>query len=147
MSKHLRQTIRTLLAEELAAQGINVVSSTNSSVREEVVSIESDRELSSFVRRLLQMTKDNRLRADIEAGRYLFRLARDSQLAGDSSAPGPAATIGETVRLESGLITEKQINSLPDNVTVVKAGTAVKFTPLAMDALRAGGIKVERLKK
>ena len=147
MSEHLRQTIRTLLAEELAAQGINVTPSSDPSIREEVVSIESDRELSNFVRRLLQMTKDNQLRADIEAGRYLFRLASDSRRTEISSAHGTAAAIGETVSLESGLITEKQINSLPDNVAVVKAGTKVKFTPLAMDALRAGGIKVERLKK
>ena len=146
MSEDLRHAIRTILLEELAARGVKVDTSPSPSDREEVVTIQSDQELADFVKRLLAMTKNSGLRADLEAGRYRFRLA--SATLRPSALPTPRAAIaaGKVVRFDSGLITEKHINSLPDDVTVVQAGTSVKFTPLAMDAARQGGIKVERQK-
>jgi predicted ThiF/HesA family dinucleotide-utilizing enzyme len=44
------------------------------------------------------------------------------------------------------LVTEKQIHNLSDDVAVVKIGSGVRLTPLAGDAIRQAGIKIERVK-
>ena len=139
--------IRELLAEELASAGLGPRSGAapKPQVREENVSIGSDAELAAFVRRLLEITKDGRARAEIEAGRHVFRLARGASAAPAYSAM-PSATQNTPVSFERGLITEKEIIKLPDGVAVVKAGKRARFTPLAQDEMRRRGIKIERAK-
>ena len=44
-----------------------------------------------------------------------------------------------------GLLTEKDVEALPDGTRVVSVGKSVRFTPLARDELRRLNIKIERI--
>ncbi len=143
MSAELRQTIRSILVEELAAHGIKEKSNTNENTREEFVTISSDNDLSRFVRRILDLGNNKQAREDIESGRYQFRLTQGTNNAGQSQSSFASAS---AVNFEQGLITEKQINNLPDDVSVIKLGKTARLTPLAQDAVRQGGMKIERVK-
>ena len=140
----LRATIRQILSEELAA--LRKEPALASQTRDEVVSIRTNAELAVFVRRLLSLAQDTRLRGDIEAGRHVFRLATDGQAPVKAHEPltlSPSARSGP-VRFETGLITEKEVASLPDDLRSLSIGKAVRFTPLARDELRRRGVKIER---
>jgi len=43
-----------------------------------------------------------------------------------------------------GLVTEREIQTLPAGTSAVQAGKRVRFTPLAADALRRRGIAIRR---
>ena len=130
----LRSVIRELLAEELAAiQG----EAATPGVREEEVSIDTDEALGAFVKRILELAKDDAARAEIEQGRHVFRLVNVTRPEGAAPKAAPA-------RYERGLVTEKDIAKLPAGIEAIEAGKRVRFTPLARDALRRGGIKIER---
>lgn len=143
MSGDLRQTIRRLVLEELASRDPG--SRTSSSPREEMVAINSDQDLAGFVGRLIGMVKNERLRADIESGRYVFRLNRRG---GGTLSTGVAApAFGRTIRLQGKLVSEKQVRGLDDDIAVLEVAKDVRFTPLASDALRQAGIKIKRVTK
>ncbi len=132
----LRSVIRELLAEELAAiQG--EASAPTPDVREEDVSIDTDEALGAFVKRILELAKDDAARAEIEQGRHVFRLV-------NAAPPQGAAPQAAPARYERGLVTEKEIAKLPAGLTAIEAGKRVRFTPLARDELRRRGIKIER---
>ena len=140
----LRATIRQILSEELAA--LRKEPALPAQTRNEVVSIRTNAELAVFVRRLLSLVQDSRLRADIEAGRHVFRLATGGPApvkAHEPLSPSPSARLGP-VRFETGLITEKEVASLPDDLRSLGIGKAVRFTPLARDELRRRGVRIER---
>lgn len=143
MSDDLRHTIRSLVLEELASR--NLGSSTSSSPREEMVTITSDQDLARFVGRLMGMVKNERLRADIESGRYIFRLNRHG--AGTLSTGVSSPGLGRTARLKDKLVGEKQVRGLDEDVAVLEVAKDVRFTPLASDALRQAGIKIKRITK
>ena len=146
--------IRSILIEELAEKGVLAKNSvklpagSKPEVREEVVAIQSDRDLASFVHRLLEITKNERARADVESGRHVFRLDHGSatNLSTHFHKDFPPRASGQSAAFDNGLVTEKQIHSLPDDVTVVKIGRGVRLTPLAGDAIRRACIKIERVK-
>jgi len=146
--------IRSILVEELAAKGVpakndvKLPAGPKPDVREEVVAIQSDRDLASFVHRLLEITKNGRARADVESGRHVFRLDHRSPARSPIHLHqgSPLRASGQTATFDDGLVTEKQIHSLPDDVTVVKIGSGVRITPLAGDAIRRASIKIERVK-
>lgn len=152
MSRELRQMIRSILIEELTENGVKLPADLKPEVREEVVVIQSDRDLARFVSRLLDIAKNSRARADVESGRHVFRLEHRS--ATKSSAPSrrelhrdlPPRASGQSAIFDNGLVTEKQIHNLSDDVAVVKIGSGVRLTPLAGDAIRQAGIKIERVK-
>ncbi len=147
MNEEIRQLIRNILIEELAAQGVKRSIGDSSRVREEVVSIQTDHDLQQFVRRLLDMSKDHHTRTELEAGRVVFRL--DKPLLPTSphrSSPSSTPVTGQVINIQQGLVTERQIRDLPDQVTLLKLGKAARLTPLARDASRQAGIKIERLK-
>jgi len=140
----IRTLVREVLGEELArlkAQRASV-SSSRAAVREEVVSIASDAELASFVARLLDLVRDAEARREIAEGRHVFRLGRDA--ARGSRATSPAAPVPRTVRIEGGFISERQIDALPRETTLLAVGRSARFTPLARDRLKARGIAIER---
>jgi hypothetical protein len=112
-------------------------------VREETVSIASDAELARFVARLMELARDGEARREIAEGRHVFRLGRD---AGDAAraAQSPAAPAPRAVRIEAGVVSERQVDALPDGTTALALGRAVRLTPLARDRLKARGIAVER---
>lgn len=148
MTDDLRQIIRSLVLEELASQGGVPGPAASRQIREEVVTINSDQDLARFVQRLLSMTRNENSRAEIQSGRHVFRLSRDGgSTASSRTADRPASTRGKTVRFDSGLVTEKQVRNLPEDIDIVEAGNSVRFTPLASDALRQAGIKIRRVKR
>ncbi len=146
MSAELKKTIRSILIEELAAHGIDKRKLAPNNVREEFISIKSDNDLSRFVRRILDLTNNKQTRADIESGRLQFRLTNGGQ--SGTAQPRVVASAPKTtaVNIEHGLITEKQINHLPEGVSLIKLGKAARLTPLAQDAIRQAGISIERVK-
>jgi len=138
----LRHLIREILAEELAKAA---PSQAALRVTEEQVNIRSNADLAAFVQRLMGAAQDGRLRADIEAGRHVFRLADhgvQQVQAHQPIAPNPGA--GPAVRFERGLVSERDVASLPQDARRIDVGKTVRFTPLARDELHRRGIKVER---
>lgn len=112
--------------------------------REEIVSISDDAELDAFVKRLMRMIRDSCLKADIESGRHVFKLARPGAAPPRphqplAPRPGPAA-----VKWEGGVITEREIQNLPENLKSLSVGGSARFTPLARDEIRRRNIKVQR---
>lgn len=143
----LRAVIREVLAEELARMRGGAPAAAPQ-VTEETVTLRSNADLQAFVRRLLSLAQDGRMRAEIEAGRHVFRLASQATApleAHQPAAPSPAAA-PPAVRFERGLVTEREVARLPDEQRAVQAGKTVRFTPLARDELRRRGIKIERAK-
>ncbi len=151
MVQDLRQIIRSILIEELADHGVQSAGHgghRGPGVRQEFVSIQSDRELARFAERLLHMARDSRSRADIESGRLVFRLERPvrNEHSHDRYKDTRLPAGGRTQRFERGLITESQVHQLPDDIKVVSLGKNAVLTPLAKDAIRHAGIKIERVK-
>jgi hypothetical protein len=145
-SDAIRTLIREVLAEELqrlSRERGGAPKPPKPQVREEVVSIASDAELAAFVARLLDITRDGNARREIEQGGWVFRLGRGQGTARAGAASAPAE---RSVRIEKGMVTERQIEALPEQTTVLVAGKAVRFTPLARDRLRQRGIGIERTK-
>lgn len=144
MTEDLRQAIRSILLEELAAHGVRPpVAASDSRVEE--VEINSDRDLQNLVRRILSLSRNEAARADIESGRHVFRLRQEVRGAAPSIPP-KSQSRGGALRIDKGLITEKHVRDFPDGVSVVKVNSGVCLTPLANDAMRRAGIKIEKVK-
>lgn len=148
MAEDIRQMIRSILVEELASLDMNPSIDTKPPAREQIVSISSNRELAEFAHQLLDMARDSQTRADIESGRLVFRLKQSSVSSSSSCLSRSASDSmhGSLEQFEQGLITEKQILSMPEHVKVIKIGKSVRLTPLANDAVRQAGIKIEKVK-
>ena len=148
MSDALRQTIKSILTEELGKHGFDhSTKETKASRTEELVSIRTDQDLSNFVSRILDMAKDNNIRADIVSGRRTFQLETGSMIRDESNQrrSNQVRTMpGETIHIDQGLVTEKEILNMPDYVKTINLGRAVTLTPLASDAIRRGGITIQR---
>lgn len=138
----VRKLIREVLTEEL--RRVRTDARAAPGVREETVEIASDADLAAFVAKLMKLAGDAKARRDIEQARLVFRLAGTARQA-SVSAPDPApAPSGGTVRIERGVVSERQVDALPRGTRVLRAGKNVKLTPLARDRLRQRGIKIER---
>lgn len=147
MSDSLRQTIRSILIEELQKHGINSSKEAAPSGTEEWVSIHTDQDLSRFVRRILELAKNAKIRADIESGRHIFRLETGGVSRDDcknSQGLRTGTNFGEMINFDHGLVTEKQVLKMPGYVTTVNLGKSVTLTPLASDAIRRAGITIQR---
>jgi hypothetical protein len=141
-SDTVRTIIREVLAEELQRfRSGRDTGGPKTDVREERVSIASDADLAVFVARLLELTKDAQARRDIEEKRHVFRLAPGATA---ERASSPAASVARSARIESGMVSERQIDALPPGTTQVVIGRSVRLTPLARDRARARGIILER---
>ncbi len=143
MHDEIRKVIRELLREELATLRSAERSPEAKSTREERVSINTDAELAAFVQRLLKLAANETARADLQAGRHVFRLSRGASRVSDPVAGAGATSIAQH---HSGLFSERDVKRLASGVNVVKVGANVRFTPLATDELRRLGIKIERTK-
>lgn len=148
MVQDLRQIIRGILIEELADYNVNSAGHREPEVRQEFVSIQSDRDLASFAERLVRMAGDSRSRDDIESGRLVFRLGSSdrNEISLERYADNRLQAAGRTENFSRGLITESQVYRLPADVKVVNLGKNAVLTPLAKDAIRQVGIKIERVK-
>ncbi|MBD1558156.1 hypothetical protein HC752_14555 [Vibrio sp. S9_S30] len=152
-SDELRQFIRDVLTEEMTKRhqetGAFAATSPRPRVRQEHVSINNDKDLMAFVERLLTITKDGKSRSEIEQGRWIFCLTRHAEPNPVSASCDPAVSEvsqpkGTTVYVETGLVTERQVDSLGANTQRLVVGKRVRFTPLASDILRRRNISVER---
>lgn len=147
----IRLLVREVLAEELGRlkreTGAQGRTTPSQAVREEVVSIRSSAELMQFVRRLLEVTKDGRARQEIETGRWVFRLAGGGSGTGtvSTSAPHAPAAGADSITIEQGLISERQIDALPKDTRRLALGNRARLTPLARDRVRQRGIEIERI--
>lgn len=148
-AESLRSLIRDVLAEELRrvrAERGGASEAPRPKVREEMVQISSDADLAAFVRRLMEVTRDGSARAEIEQGRWVFRLGAGTS-AGRQGAPvSAAAPVAQAARFDKGLITEREIDGLPEGTGAIKVTRSVRLTPLARDRLRQRGIAIERTK-
>ncbi len=145
MQGEIRNLVRQILSEELAKLKGEMAAKGSApapKVREEQVRIASDADLASFVRRLLEITRDGQARREIEQGRWVFRLGTPS---GEGRRVGsPAAPRQQSVRIDKGFVSERQVDALPEGTTAIEVTKAVRFTPLARDRLRQRGIAIER---
>ncbi len=142
MVEELRGVIRELLAEELAKVRAEMGGKpSNPGVREEAVTIASDQDLETFVKRLMALASDPKARAEIEAGRHRFRLDGGVQTA---TPAAPSASGGATPHFDRGVVTERDVGKLPPGLTTVRVSKRVRFTPLAKDELRRRGVTIER---
>jgi hypothetical protein len=150
----IRLMIRQALAEELGKlrrDGLLAGSVRQQQRREEVVSIRSDSELAAFVQRLADILKDGKSRQEIETGRWVFRLG-NPEARGETGAsldrrgavPSAAAPAAAVARIDRGVLSERQIEALPEGTTRLSVGRSVRLTPLALDRLRQRGITLER---
>ena len=140
----LRSLVRELLSEEL-----NKVNQKNSDsindLREEKVVIDNSKHLNSFVRRILDLSKDRKIVTEIMEGKYIFKLSNDHQRFTDTSDIGNTINNSAgSINFLKGLITERDIMSVGENVSTITIGKFVRITPLAMDEIKKRSIKIER---
>jgi hypothetical protein len=114
--------------------------------RVESVSISSDAELRSFVRRLLDLSADPGGREALRSGRHDFRLANGggASCAGNGAEPvgGPERNYEE--RIDRGVLSESKVIGLARSGRRIVLGKRVVVTPLARDKARQLGVKLER---
>ena len=140
----LRSLVRELLSEEL-----NKVNKKNSDsindLREEKVVIDNSKHLNSFVRRILDLSKDRKIVTEIMEGKYIFKLSNDHQRFTNTSDIGNTINnAARSINFLKGLITERDIMSVGENVSTITIGKFVRITPLAMDEIKKRSIKIER---
>lgn len=104
--------------------------------RTETVRLTDDKDLDTFVRKLLRLFESPKTRADLKAGRLRFRLAPGS---GAAMANGQAQV---THRIDSGAVTERHIADLAGGTLVL--GPRAALTPLAREKARTLGIVIEK---
>jgi hypothetical protein len=103
--------------------------------RTETVQLTNDRDLDSFVRKLLRLFESPKTRADLKAGRLSFRLAGSTRSSG----------AGASRRIETGAVTERQIADMAGGTLVL--GRKAVLTPLAREKARTLGITIEKERK
>lgn len=140
----LRSLVRELLSEEL--NKVNKKNSDNiNDLREEKVVIDNSKHLNSFVRRILDLSKDRKIVTEIMEGKYIFKLSNDHQRFTNTSDIGNTINNSAgSINFLKGLITERDIMSVGENVSTITIGKFVRITPLAMDEIKKRSIKIER---
>jgi hypothetical protein len=148
-AESLRVLIRDVLAEELRrvrAERADRTSAPRPAVREEMVAIASDSDLAAFVTRLMAVTRDGSARAEIEQGRWVFRLGKPRTGERQGPVPSAAAPVARSARFDKGLVSEREVDALPEGTGAIKVAPGVRLTPLARDRARQRGIAIERVK-
>lgn len=141
----MRALIREVLSEELQKLRPDMATAASRGT-EEVIAIRSSADLNAFAQKILGMAQDGRIRADIMEGRHRFCLSQNGTQPVMAHQPmAPAANAPGMAQFTKGMVTERDVAALPQGTRSIKAGTAVRFTPLARDELRRREIKVERM--
>lgn len=139
----LRAIIREMLKDELDSLKS---SSSAANVKQEFVRIKTNEQLASFVVKVIKLSEDPNIRNQLLEGRHLFKLDPQDAV----SQPGTVTQQRvqpeclQIIEIESGLVTEKDVNKFPVEMTLITVGETVRFTPLANDELRRRRIKIER---
>lgn len=141
----------TALIKEVLAEELERIRSERGGARpsdgrqEERVVVASDADLQAFACRVLKIGDDQKSRRDIEEGKMVFRLAGYTSEREDGATHQFAATnSAETQQIDSGVVSERQVNGLPKGTKRLRLGKQVRLTPLARDRLRQRGIEIER---
>lgn len=116
---------------------------TRSEPRRRTVSVRftSDDDLAAFVRDLLGMFENPKIRSDLRNGRLRFSLA-GSRVGGRRTDGGPIGAVA--LRIDRGVLTERQVAQAADaGQTIIVAAGAV-ITPLARDKARSLGVHIEK---
>jgi len=144
----LRDLVKSVIAEEVAAIRKPAQRQVDALRAAETVRVGSDADLVAFARKVLSLAGDPAKAKEIAAGRYPFHLEATAQPATSSaattpSAPKPAPS-SQSLRIESGVVTESMLNKLPRGQTRLLLAPGVTVTPLAKDRARALGLIFER---
>ncbi|HNB25510.1 MAG TPA: hypothetical protein PLR41_01000 [Alphaproteobacteria bacterium] len=155
----LRELVKAVIAEEVAAIRKSAAApaqpaSAKPAPAPESVRIASDADLVAFARKVLSLAGDPAKAKDIAAGRYPFRLEQPVAAApataprapvgtAPAAAPKPTAS-GQTLRIDSGVVTETMLNKLPRGLAKLVLAPGVTVTPLAKDRARTLGLTFER---
>lgn len=150
----LRELVKAVIAEEVAAVRKSVAVPAQAPLVKpapapESVRIASDADLVAFARKVLSLAGDPVKAKDIAAGRYPFRLEQapaapqPTHAATAAPAPKPAAS-GQSLRIDSGVVTETMLNKLPRGLAKLVLAPGVTVTPLAKDRARSLGLTFER---
>ena len=143
----LRELVKSVIAEEVAAIRKPASGAPMPEARAaETVRIASDADLVVFARKVLSLAGDPAKAKEIAAGRYPFRLETSPQPTSNSApaakaAPAPAA---QSIRVDSGVVTETMLNKLPRGTARLVLAPGVTVTPLAKDRARTLGLTFER---
>jgi len=144
MTSDIRTVIRQILLEELD----NYIDRPGSEVRKEKVPMGNDRDLKAFALRVLDMSVNRDLKADLQSGKIQFVLqteVMESNTDVSNSAGSQKLTRPDSIKFQKGLVTEKDIAKLDSNIARIDAGKNVFFTPLAKDEIRRRGLRIERI--
>ncbi|MBL9033790.1 MAG: hypothetical protein JNN33_03445, partial [Rhodospirillaceae bacterium] len=149
----LRDLIRSVIAEEVAAIRKSAPDLKPQAAQRavETVRIAGDADLIAFARKVLSLAGDPAKAKDIAAGRYPFRLEQAASqappparaAAASAPAPKPAAS-SQSLRIDSGVVTETMLNKLPRGLAKLVLAPGVTVTPLAKDRARSLGLTFER---
>lgn len=166
----LRTLIREVLAEEIHALRASMGAAAQTPVVHEPVAVSNDYDLNAFGRKMLSVADDPVKRADFLAGRLQFTL-NGTPVATPHSIPPrvalappppmvtaptpssapqpmpntrPAQQSGVRQAFDRGILTEKDVEKLPQETRALTLGKSVRLTPLASDELRRRNIKIER---
>ncbi len=143
----LRELVKSVIAEEVAAIRKPASNAPASEARAaETVRIAGDADLVAFARKVLSLAGDPAKAKEIAAGRYPFRLEAAPQpaLSGAPAAKAAPAPTQQSLRVESGVVTETMLNKLPRGTARLVLAPGVTVTPLAKDRARALGLTFER---
>jgi hypothetical protein len=142
----LRELVKSVIAEEVAAIRKPAQGATAPESRAvENVRIAGDADLVAFARKVLSLASDPAKAKEIAAGRYPFRLEAAVQPAAPKSAPAQSpAPAAQSVRIDSGVVTESLLNKLPRGTARLVLAPGVTVTPLAKDRARSLGLTFER---
>jgi hypothetical protein len=154
----IRLQIRELLMEEIgrlkAAGGISSPKNT-----EEVVSMKSDSDLNAFAKRLIELCQDKNKQGDILSGQYRFKLSQatvtrlrestTSHAAVNSQQPPTLQQVPQQIpthaQFDKRMITERDIENLPEGTKSISIIKSAVFTPLARDEVRRRNINLQRI--
>jgi hypothetical protein len=132
----VRGVLRDVLPDLLSDRRQSFAATTS-----EAVSLHTDADLDTFVRRLLVMFEDPAQREAVRTGRTSFRLAAEAT---DRTPQGSHGTTGGVVRVERGAVTEKRVGQAAAHGARLVVGRRAVLTPLARDKARALGVVVEK---
>ena len=134
----LPEAVRERVTAEVAAKAAPAAAGETGKVEE--VSIASDADLQSFVRRIASLAADPKQREALQSGRIRFRLKR-AHKAPQSEAAAPG---GGGERVDKGIVNERRVLAAAKAGKRLVVGKGVVVTPLARDKARQLGVQIER---
>lgn len=139
----LRDEIRAILREEIAALRAAPTSVAPDGPHTERVRIATGADLTRFARELVERAREPGFAARVARGDLAFELAATPAMPGPPIVTGaPRAAPG---RLDKALITERDIAGLAGTARGLRIGPHSRLTPLARDEARRRGIRIERV--